>query len=196
MRKALVLGLSVAVLATTALSAQNKKPASPSGKAATQIGEHWIEVDYSRPILRGRTDIFGSGESYGEKVTGGAPVWRFGANQSTRLKTEVGLKFGDVTVPAGEYSLFVKLDGASDWTLIVSNWGYQKNYNPEDKENLWGSYGYTADKDVARIKMQTRATEMSLDQLTIIFADVTDKGGVLAVGWERTVATAPFQVVN
>lgn len=196
MRKALVLGFAVAMLATTALTAQNERAKSPAGKAATQIGDHWIDIEYSRPILRGRTAIFGSGEEYGKKVTGGAPVWRLGANQSTRLKTEVALKFGDTTVPAGEYSLFARLDGPDSWTLIISSWGHQKDYSPEDKENLWGAYGYTADKDVARFKMDVQPAQVSLDQFTIIFANVTDAGGVIAMGWENSVALAPFMVAK
>ena len=38
------------------------------------------------------------------------PVWRAGANVSTRLKTEVPLTFGGKTVPPGEYSLFIDLE--------------------------------------------------------------------------------------
>ena len=56
------------------------QPASPRGDAATQIGETWITVNYGRPILRGRTNIFGAGDSYGQTVNAGAPVWRAGAN--------------------------------------------------------------------------------------------------------------------
>ena len=37
---------------------------SPSGRASTQIGDHWIDVTYGRPILRGRDGIFGAGEEY------------------------------------------------------------------------------------------------------------------------------------
>ena len=44
-------------------------------------GGKWIEVTYSRPMLRGRTDIFGKGADYGKTVNGGAPVWRAGANR-------------------------------------------------------------------------------------------------------------------
>jgi hypothetical protein len=99
-----------------------RRAASPSGTAATQVGGtwsaaekdseprysggKWIEIVYSRPVLRGRTDIFGKGADYGKKVNGGAPVWRAGANQTTRLKTEVPLEIGGNKVPR-EYSLFM-----------------------------------------------------------------------------------------
>jgi hypothetical protein len=69
------------------------------GNAVYQGGK-WIEVIYSRPMLRQRTSIFGSGAEYGVAVRAGTPLWRAGANQTTVLKTEVPLVFGGTTVPA------------------------------------------------------------------------------------------------
>src|SRR2546427_11276794 len=112
-----------------------RRAASPAGTAATQIGGSsgkWIEIVYSRPILRGRTEIFGKGADYGKKVNGGAPVWRAGANQTTRLKTEVPLEISGKKLAPGEYSLFVDLKEGG-WTLIVSTQPYQEKYDPNDK---------------------------------------------------------------
>src|SRR5262252_8191912 len=57
-------------------------------------GGKWIDVTYYRPIKRGRNDLFGSGPDYGKKLNASAPVWRAGANVTTRLKTEVPLEIG------------------------------------------------------------------------------------------------------
>jgi len=84
-------------------------------------------------------------------------VWRAGANVTTRLKTEVPLVFGEKTVPAGEYSLFIDLKSPREWTLIVSNWAAQTKFDPQNKTALWGAYGYTPDKDVARFPMKVDA---------------------------------------
>src|SRR5882672_2704077 len=92
-----------------------RRAASPSGTAATQVGDKWIEIVYSRPILRGRTEIFGKGAEYGKKVLSGAPLWRAGANLTTRLKTEVPLEIGGKRLAPGEYSLFVDLKEPA-WT--------------------------------------------------------------------------------
>ena len=51
-------------------------------------------VDYGRPLLRGRTSIFGSGAEYGKTISDGSPVWRMGANDSTRFTTQVPLEIG------------------------------------------------------------------------------------------------------
>ncbi len=40
---------------------------------ASYSGGKWIEVTYSRPMLRGRTDIFGKGADYGKKIIGRNP---------------------------------------------------------------------------------------------------------------------------
>src|SRR4051794_16732867 len=84
-------------------TAQGGRQPSPDGTAATEVrgryvggdepvyqGGKWIEVIYGRPIKRGR-DLWGSGTDYGKMVNAGAPVWRAGANVSTRLRTELPL---------------------------------------------------------------------------------------------------------
>lgn len=185
------------------------RPASPPGTASTQVGGQWvkgergqtyqngkwIDVTYNRPLLRGRPGIFGAGAEYGKTVLAGSPVWRAGANQSTRFKTEAPLSFGGKTLAAGEYSVFIDLkEGA--WTLIFSTWGAQQKYDPNDKTALWGSYNYTADKDVLRVPMTLTALPMSIDQLSMGFVDVTTTGGTFAIWWDKTQATVPFTVAG
>ena len=51
---------------------------------------------YSRPLKRGR-ELFGTGDAYATKLNAGAPVWRAGADVSTRLKTEAPLVIGGKT---------------------------------------------------------------------------------------------------
>jgi hypothetical protein len=183
-----------------------RKPASPAGTAATQIGGKyvdvqgrqryqdgkWVEVTYGRPIKRGRQNLFGAGADYGKAVSDGSPVWRAGANQTTRLKTEVPLVFDGKTLPAGEYSVFVELK-ENAWTLIFSNWPAQENYDPNNKAALWGSYGYTPDKDVLRAAMKVETLPFSMDQFTIAFIDMAADGGKLAMMWDKTMATASFK---
>jgi hypothetical protein len=202
----------LAVVAIAALVAGSlaqtpvRKPASPAGTAATQIGGKyvevqggqryqdgkWIEVTYSRPIKRGRQNLFGVGADYGKAVSDGSPVWRAGANQTTRFKTEVPLVFDGKTLPAGEYSVFVELK-ESAWTLIFSNWPAQEKYDPNNKAALWGAYGYTPDKDVLRAAMKVEILPLSIDQFTIAFIDMSADGGTLAMVWDTTMATVEFK---
>jgi len=204
---------ALALAAFTSVSVvqgQQQRPMSPPGTAATQVGGKWvpgqgggqsyqggkwIEIIYNRPILRGR-QIFGSGADYGKTVYDGAPVWRAGANQSTRLRSEVPLEIGGKRVPAGEYSLFIDLKNEKDWTLIVSSHAFQEKYDPQNKTALWGAYGYTPDKDVARAPMKVETLSMNVDQLTWGFTDVTDTGGTMRIWWGRNMASVPFRIVT
>jgi len=199
--------IAIAILVAGSLAqTPARKPASPAGTAATQIGGKyvevqggqryqdgkWIEVTYSRPIMRGRQNLFGAGADYGKAVCDGSPVWRAGANQTTRFKTEVPLVIDGKTLPAGEYSVFVELK-ENAWTLIFSNWPAQEKYDPKNKEALWGSYGYTPDKDVLRAAMKVETLALSIDQFTIAFIDMAADGGTLAMIWDTTMATVSFK---
>ena len=210
------------VLVGVALAAQQApaKPMSPEGSAQTQVlgtwtkparlaftlgrevyqGGRWIEITYGRPLQRGR-DLFGSGPNYGKAANDvGAPglepppVWRAGANKTTRLMTEVPLAFGKTTVPAGEYSLFIDLK-LPEWTLIISTWPAQPKYDPNDKTALWGAYGYTPDKDVARVPMKLDKLPYEVDQLTWSFVDMKNNSGRIALTWGSTMASTPFTAV-
>ena len=210
-RKASILGIALLTAGALAVSAQERKPLSPAGSASAMVGGKWgspdkdgerqysggkwIEVTYSRPMLRGRKDIFGHGADYGKTVNGGAPVWRAGANQTTKLKTEVPLTIGGKKLEPGSYDLFVELkEGA--WTLIVSTQPTQEKYDANDKTKIWGSYGYDPKFDVVRVPMKMATLHHSVDQLTIDFLDVTDAGGELAIAWDKEFALAHFSVAQ
>jgi len=203
-----LIALTTALVITSSLVfAQNRRPPSPNGAAAAEIGGKmtaaaggepvytrgkWIEVTYGRPIKRGR-DVFGSGANYGKVANPDAPVWRAGANVSTQLKTEVPLVMNGKPVPPGTYTLFIDLK-PNNWTLIVSRWKAQADYDPNNKTEIWGAYGYTQDKDVVRAPMKVETLPHSHEELAWEFLDVTDAGGTLAIMWDKTMASVPFKV--
>jgi hypothetical protein len=204
--------VAAAALLTAGLAlGQERRPLSPPGTASTMVGGtwsapdkdgerryangKWIEVTYSRPMLRGRTDIFGKGADYGKMVNGGAEVWRAGANATTRLKTEVPLMIGGKKLEPGEYSLFVALK-ESGWTLIVSNQPAMEKYDPSDKTKTWGAYNYDPKHDLVRVPMTMTAPKMTVDQFSIGFFDVSEAGGKLGMAWENTGAVVPFTIAH
>ncbi len=156
----------------------------------TYEGGKWIDVSYGSPLKRGRT-VFGSGADYGKSLLIGAPIWRAGADVSTRLATEVPLTFGATAVPPGEYSLFVDLKD-HDWTFVVSRWGAQQKYDPNNSQELWGAYNYTPDKDVVRVKMKVETLSHAHEQLSWEFVDMTPTGGALALTWDTAMGVVPF----
>ena len=88
MRKLGVIALAVVAATGLVVGQQQQRPASPTGSSATMVGGKyvktergqryeggkWIEITYSRPILRGRTGVFGSGAEYGKALNAGAPT--------------------------------------------------------------------------------------------------------------------------
>jgi hypothetical protein len=211
MRVRALLVIALAVVFGIGILAQQpqRKAASPAGTAATQVGGtwskaaadaeprytggKWIEITYGRPVLRGRTAIFGAGADYGKQVSDGVPVWRVGANMTTRFATEAPLVFGGKTLAAGEYSVFVELKPGA-WTLVFSKQAFQQKYDPNEKVSTWGSYNYDQTQDVLRVPMKVDTNPYSVDQFTIGFVDMTQGGGKLAMWWERTMATVAFTV--
>ena len=195
--------LTIAALAAaSALSAQPRRIASPAGVSATEVlgryderegyvGGKWLEIRYGRPIKRVR-NLFGAAD-YAEALNDGAPVWRAGANVSTRLNIEVPIVLGGRTIPVGEYSLFIDLQPKA-WTLIVSSWAAQTTYDEKNKSALFGAYDYTPDKDVVRVPMKRETLPYSFDQLSWQFLDMTDKGGKLALLWDREIASVSFEI--
>jgi hypothetical protein len=165
-------------LAGTAL-AQN-----PRGAAVTTFTGKNVTIDYGRPALKGR--------DLGTLMKQLPPdrVWRAGENQVSTLTTEVPLKIGGKTVPAGKYSLYVHA-GEGSWALILNSdpgvpLGQIWDKAPDDMKNEpWPHLDdYTkaiASKEVARVKLKKATAAAPADLFTISLAP---KGG----GAELTLA--------
>jgi hypothetical protein len=71
-----------------------------------------VTVDYSRPQLRGRTNLFGGVVHWGE-------VWTPGANMATTLETNKDIELNGHRLPKGKYSVWMVVHRASPtWTLL------------------------------------------------------------------------------
>jgi Protein of unknown function (DUF2911) len=187
-----------------------KLPPSPQGQASVQVGGRWektptggqryvdgkwIVVDYGRPLLRGRANIFGAGADYGKTISDGSPVWRVGANDTTRLTTQAPLAIGGKTIAPGVYNVFAELK-AGAWTLVLSTQPRQPKYDPNDKVLLYGSYNYDPKFDLVRVPMRMMPLDISIEQLTIGFADARTDGGTLFIAWGKTMGAVDFKATN
>ena len=206
--------LALCVVITAGLSAQAvpdvKLVPSPPGQAAMQLGGRWektseggqryvdgkwVVVDYGRPLLRGRTPIFGTGADYGKMVTGDAAIWRAGANDTTRLTTQAPLQIGDKTIAPGVYNVFVDLK-PGQWTLVLNTQPVQPKFDPADKVRLSGATNYDSKFDVLRVPMTVGTRADSLEQFTIAFANVTANTARMIMSWEKTVATVDVRLAG
>ena len=148
-----------------------KKLPSPPAQASVTLDGKLITIDYNTPFMRGR------------KIMGGLvpydKVWRTGANPATTLKTAVDLKIGDLTVPAGTYTIY-SLPSETTWKLII---------NKQTKQ--WGTV-YNEDQDLGRIDMMKGATPSApVEQFAIKFEKTTGKRTQLHLIWENTDVFVP-----
>jgi len=147
-------------------AAKSDKPlASPAAKAEVQLNGKAITVDYHAPSMRGRK-IMGDLVPYGKE-------WRTGANEATTLTTAGDLKIGDLSVPAGTYTLFT-LPNADQWLLIVSK-----------KTGEWG-IPYPEGNDLGRTPMQSHTLSEPQEKMSISFERTRGNTTELHVKWETT----------
>jgi Protein of unknown function (DUF2911) len=175
----LAAGLLLGVLATSAAHAQEASPAndngtklpSPPAKASVTLDGKAVTIDYNSPSMRGRK-IMGDLVPYGK-------VWRTGANPATTLKTAANLKIGDLTVPAGTYTIY-SLPSETTWKLIVNK-----------QTGQWGTV-YNRDQDLGRTDMMKGPIPSApVEQFAIKFENTAGKSTQLHLIWENTDVYVP-----
>ena len=152
-------------------------------------------IAHGRPLLRGRKEIFGAGADYGKTVNAGAPVWRAGANDTTRMTTQVPIQIGGKTLAPGVYNVFVDLK-PGNWTLVLSTQPVQEKFDPNDKVRLSGATNYDPKFDVVRAPMSVRQVDASTEQFTIGFTNVSDTRATLSMAWDKTLATVDLTIAG
>ena len=184
----------IAALLPLLAAAQDRPAASPrvapSGRVTTSVtfdgrvlrdgrwftltpshsGPTRITIDHGQPHARGRA-IFGGLVPYGA-------VWRLGANWATRLTLDFDVRFGDLDVPRGEYTLFM-LPRADGGELIVSR-----------QTRQWGT-DYDPAFDFGRTPVDRRALAETVPSLAITLepdlpaeADAVP-AGTLRIAWGK-----------
>ena len=156
----------------------------PDGKWFTLTPSHSgpsrITIDYGQPHVRGR-EIFGGLVPYGE-------VWRLGANWATHLTLDFDVRFGDLDVPRGEYTLFL-LPRTDRGELIVSR-----------QTRQWGT-DYDPSHDFGRTPLGRRTLAEAVRSLAITLEpDVpAERGavpsGTLRVTWGEAEYSAPWRML-
>ena len=168
----LVVLMSFSLFASGQMSNDKTQRPSPPAQAQCSLsGGKTISVNYSSPRMKGRT-IFGSLVPYGE-------VWRTGANEATAFVTTADLKAGNLSIPAGNYTIFT-IPNQSKWTLIVNK-----------KTGEWGiPYKYESD-ELGRADMTVSQTPSMTEDFTISF-DQKGNSCTMNISWEKTKASVQF----
>jgi len=179
-RSVLVVALAATAMTFgTAVHAQKTTQVHPGKAGSPHVKTEWavdganLSIEYGRPSLKGRVpgkDI----DPYDGRE------WRTGADEATTLVTSRALKFGNLSLPAGTYTLYTIPTGGT-WHLIVSK-----------STGQWG-VPYPKGQDLGRAPMTLTKAAKPAEQLTISVED-TKAGGTLHVDWGTTRASIPFTV--
>lgn len=165
------------ILATGALAQAPKvdfPQASPSCTLKQRVGLTDVEIDYSRPGVKGR-DIFGGMIPYGK-------VWRTGANKATKIVFSTPVKLNGTAIPAGTYALMTIPD-KNEWTIIINKGADQ-----------WGAYKYDEKTDLVRFKATPIAIDRSIETFSIDLSDLRDESATLKLVWDKTVVPIKLEV--
>ncbi|MBS1568229.1 MAG: DUF2911 domain-containing protein [Bacteroidetes bacterium] len=146
-------------------SAQDLPKTSPHGEVEQVIGLTKVDVDYSRPSVRGR-QVFGDMLPFGK-------LWRLGANMNTTIEFDGPVVIDGNKLEKGKYSMFAIPD-KEYWVLIF-------NKNTE----LWGEGDYKEAQDAMRMKAKVEPCEFT-ETLTISFDDVKDDQARMDIRWDKT----------
>lgn len=166
--KSILLQLIILCLFIAELKAQQIQmpQASPAASISQKIGLTDVNIEYSRPSMKGRK-IFGELVPYGQ-------VWRTGANAATIITFKTKVKIEGNEVPAGSYALY-SIPGKTEWTIILSS-----------NTKLWGAVGYDSADDVLRFNVKPGKTGQKYETMEINFVDISDTGTSVAIKWENT----------
>jgi hypothetical protein len=183
--KCIAIFTSLLFAATTLLAQQppSGPPLSPLVTESGAIGGKAIAITYCSPRVRGRKGhIFTENGLISHDRT--YPVWRAGANAATALHTDAAISLGKLSVPPGDYTLFVDISEPTQWTLIVSK-----------ETGEWG-LDYDKTKDLGRVKLKMRSPSEPIEDLKYTIKDDGDGRGTLTLAWEDISASVPILVVH
>ena len=170
------IAFTLMLLASLTNEAQEFQPLDKSPMDATSFPQSWkesnklIRINYGRPQLKDRSI---------EKLAPAGKVWRTGANEAAELTLYVDMKLGGTKVPAGTYTFYL-IPGGKEWTAIINT-----------DLNVWGSYFYKEENDVARLSVPVSNNNKSLEAFSMAFKK-SDDGVHLHAGWGNIRIAIPF----
>lgn len=147
---------------------------SPNEKIEHIIKGAPVTVTYGRPYKRGR-QIFGGIVPYDS-------LWRTGAGGPTIITFSQDVRFKNLYLPKGNYSVYT-VPRISDWLLIFNS---DTKRWPTDPDRT---------KDLGQVIIKTRRSAETHEQFTIMIKE-TSKGGRIEFIWDDVIASADFEVIR
>ena len=155
----------------------NTPRVSPASEVEQMVGLTKIEIEYSRPSMRGR-EVFGNLVPFGK-------VWRTGADNSTKISFDTDVIISGKTIQSGTYSIF-SIPNKESWEIIfysdVELWGVPRDWS-ENKIVFSSMF------DVKKLKKSN-----TVETFTISFNDLTNNDVNMSISWENTSVDIKIEV--
>ena len=145
----------------------NTPQPSPLAQIEQIVGLTEIEVEYSRPSMRGR-EIFGNLVPYNR-------IWRTGANASTKISFSTNVEINGQMVEAGKYSVFT-VPNEPQWEFILY-----------DDTSVRGVPRDWDDKNVVlstMVEIKKYPDPISIETFTISFDALNNNYAVMSMMWD------------
>jgi hypothetical protein len=126
-----------------------------------------ITLDYSRPVARGRSDLFGKVVKWGQ-------VWTPGANDATVLELSRDVRIDGHQVPAGRWSVWIALAEDAPWELVL-----------DPRDTLFHTQEPRPTSEQIRFPVRREEGE-HVEVLTWSFPAVTPNATTLRMAWGTT----------
>ena len=155
----------------------NTPRVSPASEVEQMVGLTEIEIEYSRPSMRGR-EVFGNLVPFGK-------VWRTGADNSTKISFDTDVIISGKTIQSGTYSIF-SIPNKESWEIIfysdVELWGVPRDWS-ENKIVFSSMF------DVKKLKKSN-----TVETFRISFNDLTNNDVNMSISWENTSVDIKIEV--
>jgi hypothetical protein len=173
--KTVSIAVAMMTLSLTAGSATGQGvPFSQHGKVSQRVSHTNIDIEYNRPVARGRA-LFGA-------LVKWDTIWHPGADSATRITFDKDVTFAGRPLPRGEYSVWLIPRERAPWTLVLSS-AARTFHSPYPGEQA----------DVLRVDIQpVRGSHM--ETLAYYFPVVGRDSVVLNIHWGETVLPVPIRV--
>lgn len=147
---------------------------SPTQTIKQNFGLGTVELNYSRPGIKGRK-IFGDVVPFNQ-------IWRTGANNATVITFSDEVIIGGTTIKAGKYGLLT-IPGKKEFTIIIT-----KDVTV-NQPSL-----YKQENDVVRVMAPVMKMSDAVETLTMQFANVKNESCELHLMWDKLAVALPITV--
>ncbi|MCS6819428.1 MAG: DUF2911 domain-containing protein [Chitinophagales bacterium] len=144
-------------------------PPSPLQTVRQQFATSFIELNYSRPGVKGRV-IFGDLVPYGK-------IWRTGANAATTIEFGEEVTIEQTKVEKGKYGLLT-IPGENEWQIIITK-----------DLNVTSANDYKIENDVVRIPVKPIRLCEPVETFTIDIQNIKPTQAEIQLKWDRTMVS-------